>query len=221
MRFAKTNNIKWQQALKCSNAASLEQCVDRHDTLNDLFARKLTKRYTKPSSTNPDTLVSPAQAYVRKVNATETFHIKQVDYTLTTLLKQKKVPHSSHVFVFRIAPNQYHRFHSPVSSTVAEMHHIKGAYTSVQLMGSLPVLQENERTVLKFKNGILLVAVGATCVGSIRMTVEKGAKVRHGDELGFFEFGGSCIVLIVPFPIRTRITAKESLIEVGARLAEL
>ena len=220
LRFAKTYNIKWRQARKCRNATTLDRCVNRFETLNDLFARKLVNRYTRPSTTNPTTLISPAQAYVRKVDATETFHIKKVDYTLITLLKQKKVPHTSHVFVFRLAPNQYHRFHSPVSSTVTKIRPIEGAYSSVQFMGSLPVLQENERTVVEFKNGILLVAVGATCVGSIRMTVKKGAKVQHGDELGFFEFGGSCIVLIVPFPVLTRITAKESLIEVGARLAD-
>jgi len=219
LRFAKTYNIKWRQARKCRNATTLDRCVNRFETLNDLFARKISQRYTKPSSTNPTTLISPAEAYVRKVDATETFHIKKVDYTLTTLLKQKNAPHTSHVFVFRLAPNQYHRFHSPTSSTVTEMRHIQGAYTNVQLMGALPVLQENERTVLKFKNGIILVAVGATCVGSIRINVKKGAKVQHGDELGFFEFGGSCIVLIVPQHVRTRITAKESLIQTGAWLA--
>ena len=221
VQFAKTYNIKWRQAQKCRDAATLDECVDRFETLNDLFARKVSERYTKPRSTNPNTLVSPAQAYVRKVNATETFHIKQVNYTLTTLLKERNVPHTSSVFVFRLAPNQYHRFHSPTSSTVTNMRHIEGSYTSVQLIGALPVLQENERTVITFKNGMIMVAVGATCVGSIRMTVTKGAKVRHGDELGFFEFGGSCIVLIVPFPLRTRVTAKESLIEPGAWLAGL
>ena len=43
---------------------------------------------------------------------------------------------------------------------------------------------------------LLYVEVGATSVGSIHQTYAPNQPVRKGDEKGFFEFGGSCIVLL-------------------------
>ena len=42
------------------------------------------------------------------------------------------------------------------------------------------------------------VAIGATCVGSVVSTKEKGATVAKGDELGYFQFGGSTVVALFP-----------------------
>ncbi|MGH9519494.1 MAG: phosphatidylserine decarboxylase, partial [Terriglobales bacterium] len=39
------------------------------------------------------------------------------------------------------------------------------------------------------------VLVGACLVGSIRLRVSQTAKVNRGDELGWFEFGSTVIVL--------------------------
>ena len=40
------------------------------------------------------------------------------------------------------------------------------------------------------------VEVGATCVGSIQQTYLPDNPVRKGEEKGYFEFGGSCLVLL-------------------------
>jgi phosphatidylserine decarboxylase len=46
------------------------------------------------------------------------------------------------------------------------------------------------------------VAVGALLVGSIGWTVSEGTKVRKGDELGYFAYGGSTVILLFPEEMR-------------------
>jgi phosphatidylserine decarboxylase len=45
---------------------------------------------------------------------------------------------------------------------------------------------------------IAFVAIGALLVGSIQFTVEEGQKVKRGDELGYFAYGGSTIIVVFP-----------------------
>jgi phosphatidylserine decarboxylase len=58
------------------------------------------------------------------------------------------------------------------------------------------ILWENKReiTVLRTPTlgDVLLLEVGATCVGSIVQTFTPGAAITKGDEKGYFRFGGSC-----------------------------
>ena len=43
---------------------------------------------------------------------------------------------------------------------------------------------------------IQYVEIGATCVGTICQTFLPGTPVHRGEEKGYFEFGGSCLVLL-------------------------
>jgi phosphatidylserine decarboxylase len=43
-----------------------------------------------------------------------------------------------------------------------------------------------------------LVAVGALLVGSIEFTVTEGDKVQKGQELGYFAYGGSTVIVLFP-----------------------
>jgi phosphatidylserine decarboxylase len=63
-----------------------------------------------------------------------------------------------------------------------------------------------------------MVTVGATCVGSVILSVKKGDKVKHGDDIGYFEFGGSCIAVIIPIALKNKnkaITVNEQLLKPG------
>jgi phosphatidylserine decarboxylase len=127
---------------------------------------------------------------------------------------------SATVYIFRLAPEHYHRIHSPLKGTVKSVESVGGYYKSVNpiLLDMIPVLQENYRKIITFTNGIVLVAIGATAVGSIKLSVHKGSKVVHGQDMGAFEFGGSCLALIVPFSIeRTnpKFTVDEKECKVG------
>ena len=41
-----------------------------------------------------------------------------------------------------------------------------------------------------------MVLIGATCVGSVRLTASRGDRLGKGDEIGYFEFGGSAVATI-------------------------
>jgi len=43
---------------------------------------------------------------------------------------------------------------------------------------------------------VLYVEIGATAVGTIKQTYGRHKPVKKGGEKGYFEFGGSCIVLL-------------------------
>lgn len=70
------------------------------------------------------------------------------------------------------------------------------------------------------------VAIGAMMVGSIILSVHTGSTVRRGDELGYFKFGGSTIVLLID-SARVRLdndlvsnsdSCIETLVEVGMHI---
>jgi len=221
MRYATTYKIDWKQARKCKSVNSLDACVDKFKTVNDLFARKIDPNLTKPEKTGRCDIISPAESYVRVESAESEFNIKGAKYSVKKLLDREDAPENSHIFIFRLAPDQYHRFHSPTMSSVVKTKTISGAYRSVNpiLLDSMPVLQTNYRKIVDFANGIVLVAIGATCVGSVKLSIKAGSKVKHGDDIGYFEFGGSCIALIVPHKLikkHTKITQNEKLIKPGA-----
>ena len=219
-RFMKKYKIDWQASRKCKNSKTFNECVDRFDTINDIFSRKIDPALTVPKATGTYDIISPAQCYARKVSAKEEFFIKKAKDNLSTLLNTTTVPATSDIFIFRLAPEQYHRFHSPTTSTIVSIVEKKGTYKSVNpiLLNKIPVLQGNYRKIVTFSNGIKMVIVGATCVGSILLNVKKGDRVKHGDDMGAFEFGGSCIAIVVPYIIKKynkKITVNENILQPG------
>ena len=203
IKFANDYKVDWRQTRKCKRGDTMESCLERFPTLNSFFARKIDPKLTKPSTTKADAIVSPAFCKARKLlDATQgTFNIKGAQYSLQTLLR-RDVKEAA-VYIFRLAPEHYHRIHSPIKGTVKSVESVGGHYMSVNpiLLDAIPVLQENYRKIITFTNGIVLVAIGATAVGSIKLSVHKGSKVVHGQDIGFFEFGGSCLALIIPSPL--------------------
>jgi len=105
--------------------------------------------------------------------------------------------------IFRLAPQDYHRFHSPVDGTIGRMTYISGEYYTVNpqaIRSSLDVYGENARKIVPIDSPqfgrVFAVCVGAMMVGSIKTTVNEGEQVKRGQEFGYFAFGGSTIVLL-------------------------
>ena len=219
-KFVEKYKIDLRTSRKCKKSKNSADCLKQFKTINDIFSRKIDPTLTVPKATGQYDIVSPAECYVRKVSATEEFLIKEAKYNLSTLLSTDTLPSKSDIFIFRLAPEQYHRIHSPTNSTIVSIVERQGTYKSVNpiLLNKIPVLQGNYRKIVTFSNGIKMVIVGATCVGSIVLSVKKGDHVKHGDDMGAFKFGGSCIVIVVPYTIKKynkKITANEKILQVG------
>ncbi|MGB0524760.1 MAG: phosphatidylserine decarboxylase [Flammeovirgaceae bacterium] len=181
--------------------------IDEFASFNDFFYRKL-KPNLRPIQ---EGIVSPGDGKViafESIGDVNEFFVKGTKFTLKAFLANdalaKKYQDSS-MFIIRLAPNDYHRFHFPYSGLASQPYKIKGAYFSVSpyalAANFTKVFCENKRefTILKThdKGDILISPVGATMVGSIVETYQSNTEVAKGDEMGYFAFGGSTIVLLV------------------------
>ena len=108
-----------------------------------------------------------------------------------------------HVANFRLAPMDYHRFHSPVAGTIKSIYHIDGEYFTVQpkaLESNINVLGKNARSVLLIDTGdngmVIFIPIGAEAVGKINIIVQEGQELKKGDEIGYFDYGGSDILTV-------------------------
>jgi phosphatidylserine decarboxylase len=92
----------------------------------------------------------------------------------------------------------------------------------IALRKRLGYLWTNKRTVTPLQTErcgtVLLIEIGATCVGGIHQTFRSGTPVEKGTEKGYFAFGGSStITLFEP----GAIVLEQDLLDHSARQTEL
>lgn len=185
-------------------------------TFNDFFYRKL-KPDARPveAKENENIAVSPADCrcitYTTVDEATQLW-IKGRNFSLAKLfngnfnnLENTDLYKAGNccVGIFRLAPQDYHRFHSPVKGVIGPIKYIEGEYYTVNPMAirsDLDVYGENVRVLIPIETEkfgtMVLVAVGAMMVGSTVLTVKEGQQVERGQEVGYFKFGGSTVLLL-------------------------
>lgn len=103
--------------------------------------------------------------------------------------------------ISRLCPVDYHRFHAPVSGRISKVIDLEGPLFSVSpiaLRRDIDYLLTNKRKLVVIESAeigtVAFIPLGATCVGSIELGVEAGDVVSKGQELGYFRFGGSCVI---------------------------
>ena len=134
--------------------------------------------------------------------------IKAENFNLEKLLlsaDDAKLFDGGSLVICRLAPQDYHRFHMPVDGTFNEFREVPGSYFTVNpvaINSTVDVYSTNHRLVTLIDNPrfgkVAFIAVGATLVGSIQMTIKPGDKLKKGDEVGYFAFGGSTVLLLFP-----------------------
>lgn len=211
-RFDSPNSVKDIDSFIRFHQLDLSECQETvFKTFNEFFYRKLKPGSRPAESDNPKIVVSPADSRCTAFNnvssATEVW-IKSRSFTIEKLLGDESKSSTAHyddcsIAIFRLAPQDYHRFHSPVDGIVQEPVYIQGEYYTVNPMAirsDLDVFGENIRIVIpietEFFGRVLVIAVGAMMVGSTVLTVSKGDEIKRTDELGYFKFGGSTILVL-------------------------
>ncbi|MEM9671565.1 MAG: archaetidylserine decarboxylase [Bacteroidota bacterium] len=181
--------------------------ISEFTSFNDFFYREL-KPEVRPIG---EGLVSPGDGRLiafENVAELDNFFVKGKKFTLPEFLDDEQLAReyeNASLLILRLAPNDYHRFHFPYDGVPAEAITIKGSYYSVSPLAVAnnfsKVFSENKREYCTLKTGdkgdVLLAPVGATMVGSIIETYTPDQPVKKGDEMGYFAFGGSSILMLI------------------------
>jgi phosphatidylserine decarboxylase len=179
---------------------------------NEFFYRAL-KPTARPCSApeDPRVIVSPADCrsvVFNTIDSAQAIWVKGREFTVERLLgeaypQDAKRYHGGSLGIFRLAPQDYHRFHIPVDGVLDEPKLIDGEYYTVNPMAirsALDVYGENIRVICPIDSvahgRVMVICIGAMMVGSTVITRKKGDQVKRAEELGYFKFGGSTLLLL-------------------------
>lgn len=186
--------------------------VDQFKTFNEFFYRQL-KPDARPCSApdNPRIIVSPADCrsvVFNKMDEATRIWVKGREFSVERLIgdtypEDAKRYTNGALGIFRLAPQDYHRFHIPVNGILGVPKTIEGEYYTVNPMAirsALDVYGENIRIVVPIDSvahgRVMVICVGAMMVGSTVITRRPGEYVARAEELGYFKFGGSTLLVL-------------------------
>lgn len=172
-----------------------------YNSFNDFFTRKRKNiEYDKDVSS----FISPADSKltVSKIEENMEIKIKQSMYTIEELVADDinlDGFKDGNCLVFRLSVDDYHRYCFIDDGTVIKTKSIKGKLHTVRSISEkYKVYSHNSRiwTLMNTKNfgEVLFIEVGALMVGKIQNNNKK--EFVKGEEKGYFEFGGSTIVIL-------------------------
>ena len=189
---------------------------------NDFFTRRL-RPGARPIAApeNDKVIISPCEstpyAIQADVERVDRFWVKSQRYSLRDMLAGDPAVDEfvgGTVYQAFLDAHSYHRWHSPVGGTVRRAHVVEGTYYSeAESEGEDPegpkksqgYLAHVATRALIFVEAddptiglVAFLAVGMVEVSSciIDPSIRAGTRVRKGDELGYFQFGGSTCCLV-------------------------
>lgn len=176
-----------------------------YNSYNKFFTRKYRNEYLNVNS-DKNIFISPCDSklMILKINENKSFKIKNSLYELNEIIDNDIISNykNGYLLIFRLDVNDYHRYCYIDDGRREEYHYIDGILHTVQpiVYEKYKVFHRNAREwcLLKTNNfdDIIQVEVGALMVGKIVNDKEK-VSFKKGDEKGYFEFGGSTILLFV------------------------
>ncbi len=183
-----------------------------------------------------------------EVNAESQVNVKGLEWSIEELLQGSKYKDDfkGGIWIHQfLNTTDYHRQHAPVGGKVLEAREIQGAtwlgVTTEPIEGDekgrvkivrrkLTALDEagyqflQTRGLIVIQSAIGKVAVlpmGMAQVSSIIVTAEEGTTLRKGEEISYFQFGGSDIVMVFERASNVSITAQPGVhYKVGTRIAQ-
>ncbi len=195
--------------------ADFADAPSSYRSFNEFFYRKL-KPTARPIDTDASSVAFPADGRhlgFERASAIDGVFVKGQKFDLPALLGDADLAAryaDGSLVLSRLCPVDYHRFHFPAAGIPGETRLIEGPLFSVSpiaLRQRLAYLWTNKRAITELKTEqfgtVLLLEIGATCVGTIRQTYRPGEAVSKGAEKGYFAFGGSStLTLFEPGAVR-------------------
>lgn len=172
-------------------------------SFNEFFSRKLHAG-ARPIDADASSVVFPADGRhlgFARASSIDGVFVKGQKFDLSQLLGDADLAAryaNGALVLSRLCPVDYHRFHFPMAGVPGETRLIPGPLFSVSpiaLRKRLSYLWTNKRAITPIVTRqcgtVLLLEIGATCVGTIQQTFTPGQAVEKGQEKGYFAFGGS------------------------------
>lgn len=201
----------------------VELPLSEYKSVGDFFSRRLR---TGARPIDPALVTCPVDGTLRETGVCSSalaLTVKGEPYTLEELLGDSSLATRSvgaHWWNIYLSPKDYHRVHAPVDGFLEEIIHLPGALWPVNdwsLLNVSKLFSKNERVVFVFRQEdrvTLLVMVGATNVGSIRLPwsdsfstsrllcgpleprrMRIGRSFVRGEELAYFALGSSVLLI--------------------------
>ncbi len=188
------------------NMDDIEIPPEGFSSFNDFFTRK---RRTACLDVTYGHLISPCDGFLSFVPIMQdtVLNIKNTKFTLDDLLKDHKLAgqfREGVALVFRLTPANYHRYCYVANGKVTLNRKIHGKLHCVRpiALRTVPVFAQNSREYQALETEcfgtVIQMEVGALLVGKIRNDIStlKSGYVQRGWEKGYFEFGGSTIIVL-------------------------
>ncbi|KAM1248349.1 hypothetical protein ACFX2J_044174 [Malus domestica] len=214
------------------NLADVKHPLEHFKTFNEFFVREL-KPGARPIACmdRDDVAVCAADSRLmafKSVDESLRFWIKGRKFSIHGLLGKDQCSSGfidGSLVIFRLAPQDYHRFHFPVSGTIQKIVNIPGCLYTVNPIAVnskyCNVFTENKRAVSIISTAefgkVAFVAIGATMVGSVTFSKKEGDHIKKGEEFGYFSFGGSTVICVFE---KDAIEIDEDLLSNSARSLE-
>ncbi len=173
---------------------------------NDFFTRRQKEGVTVWDSDRTLLAAScDAKLSAYEIDESSLFSIKDSLYRVSDLLEDDALADRfSHgvCLIFRLSVDDYHRYSYIDDGPTGPTRHIPGVLHTVQPIATerYNIYKRNTREVTVQKGlhfgTIAYVEVGAMLIGRIRNHHKRGCFAHAGEEKGYFEFGGSTVVLL-------------------------
>lgn len=153
-------------------------------------------------------LISPCDGKlsVYPIDQQQHFQIKHTDYTLSQLLEHPRLAsrfQGGYAVVIRLTVDDYHHYCYSAAGVKSPQRRINGVFHTVNPAANdvYPIYKMNTREYCLLKTEslgtILQMEVGALMVGKIHNHEVYSAQVNRAQEKGYFEFGGSTVILLL------------------------
>ena len=220
------------------NTEDIIDPLDSFRNIQEFFTRRVKSRQI---SVTDSEILAPADSRVAEIRAVDSdrpITVKGVPYSISRLLTNSNDPltpeqlkalgagpdRQLYAVSLYLAPNDYHRYHSPQNLEVNGMKHIPGYRMTVapNAVSHMSVLDNNERVVMNASSPfgpLQLAFISATGVGGIQVLDRDSAdfkpwaqqetkSLKAGEEIGKFLLGSS-IVMVVGVPKNFKWTIGE------------
>ena len=184
---------------------TFEYEAKNYKSYNDFFTRKVIE-YKRPINASKEVLISPGDSKVLAytINEDLTLKIKDSYYSIDSLVEENIMDEYKNglALVFRLSTDNYHRYCYIDRGKKSRNYSIKGVFHTVQPISlkhyNFFKTNSREWCILNTKHfgKVIEVEVGALGVGRIKNNHEEYEFIK-GEEKGYFEFGGSTIVLLL------------------------